>query len=549
MAKVKGEEMMKVLLIYDSFLDNGNFKNDSDYVIDKFQQNGIQVIIYLISNEELLAKEISQTNENEYKKIIILGGNRIVNVVINNILKNNIKIPIAIFPKGKKNEHTYFKISKLVKKMINSVLTNNYTCCDIGFVNEQYFMNYVSIGYLIDIDKRITTRVKKNFGVIVNYITGVKKIIHQRSFNVKIVAESLNFEGEILFMLITPSALKSDGFNVIILKKCPASEAMTLMAKIANDEKIKSRHIIHVKTKELTIDSSDRTKIILDEEKGPSFPLTFKLLRQELKIDTKENSKKCLKKKHFGFYELKKAAGGVIYDFKHLRFEPYRKRNFITNLFTVIVDFRRHNPFNYINKNSIENQYFEMAQKTLDNGYLYLIISSTGSPAGEVACRLTQKEYSHSSISFDGELKTIISYNGGEKIFSPGLNHERMNFFCQKHDASLIIYKLKASKHQKSIILDEIKRINEQGSSFNLLGFLSYSHKKNIMFCSQFVYTMLKISGLDYFNKKPEDVRPTDFVELDYERVLKYCNKFYVKDILNNHNVLSDYFMKRKIQN
>ncbi len=285
----------------------------------------------------------------------------------------------------------------------------------------------------------------------------------------------------------------------------------------------------------------------------------IKMLFKRLGNLLKGNNGKYLKRLHIGtysemlkpigIYKIKKAAGAVIYDFKHISFEAYKKRNIIKDVLFVIIDLHRHNPLNYINKNSIGNEYFEIAKSTLNNGYLYIIISSTGSPAGEVACRYTKKEYSHSSISFDAGLETIISYNGGEKIFSPGLNHEKMSFFCQKQDASLMVYKLKASYRQKMIILNEIKRINEQGSSFNLLGILSYSHKKNIMFCSQFVYTMLKNAGLEYFIKKPEDVRPTDFVELDYERVLKYCNKFYVKDILSNCNILAEpkYLMKSKV--
>ena len=33
------------------------------------------------------------------------------------------------------------------------------------------------------------------------------------------------------------------------------------------------------------------------------------------------------------------------------------------------------------------------------------------------------------------------------------------------------------------------------------------------MFCSQFVYWMLKLAGLAYFAQDPRQVRPTDFVD------------------------------------
>jgi len=58
----------------------------------------------------------------------------------------------------------------------------------------------------------------------------------------------------------------------------------------------------------------------------------------------------------------------------------------------------------------------------------------------------------------------------------------------------------------------------------NLLGLVfKYSHKPNIMFCSQFVYTLLIKSGTNYFEKMAAHVKPTDFVELDYYRKLEFA--------------------------
>lgn len=36
----------------------------------------------------------------------------------------------------------------------------------------------------------------------------------------------------------------------------------------------------------------------------------------------------------------------------------------------------RHNPLNYINKNFLNRRYFEIAENSLNNGYLYIILSS-----------------------------------------------------------------------------------------------------------------------------------------------------------------------------
>jgi hypothetical protein len=159
----------------------------------------------------------------------------------------------------------------------------------------------------------------------------------------------------------------------------------------------------------------------------------------------------------------------------------------------------------------------------LDDLNIYIVISNTGSPASEIISMFTRRQYNHVSLSFDKKLKTIISYNGGEKIYSPGLNMETIKYFNKKEDSSIIVYSLPIAKEKKEIIIGKIREINEQGNAYNILGLvLKFSFKPNIMFCSQFVYKMLKIAEINYFDKKEDQVKPADFIELDYDRKLKY---------------------------
>jgi hypothetical protein len=193
------------------------------------------------------------------------------------------------------------------------------------------------------------------------------------------------------------------------------------------------------------------------------------------------------------------------------------------NIDEIKNDLPRHNSFRYVNKGSLTGEYFKMARDTLNDPNIYIIISNTGSSASEIISIFTGKQYNHVSLSFDRELKTIISYNGGEKIYPPGLNMETVRYFHKKKDASIIIYSLPINMEKKRTIIDEIRKINEQGNAYNLFGLvLRHSFKPNIMFCSQFVYKMLKMVGENYFEKEDGQVKPTDLIELDYEKKLKY---------------------------
>jgi len=197
----------------------------------------------------------------------------------------------------------------------------------------------------------------------------------------------------------------------------------------------------------------------------------------------------------------------------------------------VITDIPRHSAVKYINEGSLTQSYFDSAMKTLTDPYIYIVISNTGSAASDIISMFTQKSYNHASLAFDHNLDTIISYNGGEKVYPPGLNREMIEYFNKKNDASIMVYRLPISYEKKLKMINKIKAINNDGSAYNLVGLVfKYSKPSNIMFCSQFLYSMLKYVDLEYFDKEDELVKPTDLVELDYFRKLEFCYSLFFKD-------------------
>ncbi len=95
---------MQVLLIYNPVSSNGIFKTYLDYVIDQFQQRKIQVIPYRMDTFEAMDERLSTIDTNQYKKILIAGGDGTINQVVNVMQKYRIDLPISIFPVGTAND-------------------------------------------------------------------------------------------------------------------------------------------------------------------------------------------------------------------------------------------------------------------------------------------------------------------------------------------------------------------------------------------------------------------------------------------------------------
>ncbi len=195
----------------------------------------------------------------------------------------------------------------------------------------------------------------------------------------------------------------------------------------------------------------------------------------------------------------------------------------LENTREIVRVLRSNSLFTYINDGHLTKDYFDAATESLNDHAIYIVLSDTGSVPSKVISLFTEKSHNHVSIAFDRDLKTLISYNGGERVHPPGLNAEMLEMFAKKKDATIYIYKLAVTRAQKEKMLNKIVEINEEGSAYNLLGLvLRKSYKPNMMYCSQFVYTLLKYADAHYFEKHPVSIKPTDLVELDYRRNLQF---------------------------
>jgi hypothetical protein len=179
----------------------------------------------------------------------------------------------------------------------------------------------------------------------------------------------------------------------------------------------------------------------------------------------------------------------------------------------LVRELPRHSSSRYLTRRSLPGGWFERAYGTLEDPYVYIVLSDTGSPASRFIGIFTAALYNHVSLSFDGALETLVSYNGGNGVANPGLNAERLEFFNRKAGASLAVYRLRLEPAQKAGLIERVRAIDREGSSYNLLGLLTgKSRLPNIMFCSQFVYSVLDGAGLAYFEKAGGEVRPEDFI-------------------------------------
>jgi len=299
-------ERKKVLLFYNPHSGNGLFKNNLDLIIERFQLKKLLVIPVRAGKGEILDGILKNINQSEYRQIIAAGGDGTINICVNSMIKNDIHLPLAIFPSGTANDFAYYlDLPTDIHRMIDIALGNNFTYSDVGKVNSKYFLNVAAMGMLVDVSQKTDPNLKNTLGVVSYYIRGIAEVPNLKPIPIKVVSQEFSGEEKMYFMLvmngrsaggfkkITPTAEINDGlFDVIIFREMPITDFLPLLVNVLQGNHKKNKHVIYFKTNKLYIESPNHVGTDIDGEKGEDFPLSFDLLPKRIKILTMHNDQK-----------------------------------------------------------------------------------------------------------------------------------------------------------------------------------------------------------------------------------------------------------------
>lgn len=163
---------------------------------------------------------------------------------------------------------------------------------------------------------------------------------------------------------------------------------------------------------------------------------------------------------------------------------------------------------------------------------IYVVLTRTSTIISKLIHNFTRDKYTHAAIALDKDLKYMYSF-GRKWTYNPfigGFKHEDLNEGGYKFSKNLpgVIIKLQVTEEQ----YNKVKRLldqfiyNQQYYKYNYLGLINNLRNKEVYYdnrflCSEFVYYILKESGIIDFKKARNLVRPEDFLKLKGEIIFE----------------------------
>ena len=294
----------KVLLFYNPNAGNGLFKANLDLIIERFQLKHLMVIPVRAGKAEVLNNVFRHMDQSEYRQVIAAGGDGTINICVNAMLKNNIDLPLAIFPSGTANDFAYyFDLPHEINDMIDIALRDNFTYADVGRVNEKYFVNVAAMGMLVDVSQKTDPNLKNTLGALAYYLKGVTEVPNLRPIPIKLITPDFTVEEQMYFMLvmngrsaggfkrISPMAEINDGLlDVILFREMPIIEFPPLLVTLLQGNHQENKHELSFRTNDLRLVSPVDVSTDVDGEKGEPFPLHFTVLPKRLRVFTLLNN-------------------------------------------------------------------------------------------------------------------------------------------------------------------------------------------------------------------------------------------------------------------
>lgn len=297
------EKGKKVLLYYNPFSGNGSFKSRIDYIIERFQERGLQIIPVRAAHGKAIDRAMAEMDQNEYRQILVAGGDGTINICINSMMKHGISLPIAVFPTGTANDFAYsLGVPSSFEQMVDIALGDSTRFVDVGKVNNRYFINVAAMGTLVDVSQKTDPDLKNNIGVLAYYLKGLSEVPNLKPIPMTFITDDKVFDEKIYFMVvmngksaggfknISPEAEIDDGLlDVVIFKKMSFLDLPKLLIKVLKGHQSNDKNVIFFKTHRLRIESPVDVSTDIDGETGEKFPLDFSVLSGGIEIFASES--------------------------------------------------------------------------------------------------------------------------------------------------------------------------------------------------------------------------------------------------------------------
>lgn len=294
--------MKKLDFIYNPRSGDKKITSNLDNCIECFQNAGYSVSVYRTQCEEETLRHIEKiSGDEEIETIVAAGGDGTINMVLNAMLRFNVKASLGIIPSGTANDFArHLKIPTDISKCCDIICNNEAKEIDLGKANDKYFINVCAGGLFTNVSQNIDTNLKNTLGKLAYYLKGIEQIPSFSPIPLKIETQDTSYEDDFyLFMVfngggaggfdLVPNADITDGLLEFIgIKVRPIVDLAKTFFKLLQGDLTKDENVVYFQGAYFKITPKEESSIFnetdVDGEAGPSMPVEISVVPRAIKL-------------------------------------------------------------------------------------------------------------------------------------------------------------------------------------------------------------------------------------------------------------------------
>ena len=267
---------MKCLLIYNQKSGKQNVVKNIDHIVSMLKEKYEQVdkkASFFDGETRDMAKDAC----GKYDTIVVAGGDGTLHEVVCGIGGEKNKPKIGIIPAGTINDVSKsLKISKNIKKAVQTILDGRTITHDLFKINEEYGIYASAMGLLSDIGYQVNSKPKKVFGKLAYYFSIPKFLFGKNAVDIDLDVNENHISQKCSLFLVLNS--KSVAGRMVDKKNNMCDGEVKLVIFPSDKKKIKLREIVKIvmffgfgmkkNTKKYKIITTNKFNLKLNETKN-----------------------------------------------------------------------------------------------------------------------------------------------------------------------------------------------------------------------------------------------------------------------------------------
>lgn len=295
--------MKRALFAYNPMSGNRFISQHLDSIINHFQQLDVLLTVYRIPKDDEYLKELLN---DEYDFIIGSGGDGTIAQVVKNIINSKNPKPLLALGSGTCNNFTKnMDISQnmtddfTANKIIDEVYFGDRVRTDVGKLDTgDIFLTSFAGGAFTQTSYETNKNLKMVLGPLAYYLKPISELPSVKPFKLYIECDGTYYEENVyMFLLlngksvgnfdnfITLADLMDGKMELILIKESNPLELANLWLSILKSEDITGRsNVSLIRGQEFKIWTDEPMGTSLDGEKGPSLPISIKVIPKAIEI-------------------------------------------------------------------------------------------------------------------------------------------------------------------------------------------------------------------------------------------------------------------------